>query len=244
MSQNISSAVMAQRQEPPDSLDDFPTQPFAVRQLIEVVLQPMGLVERNQVVWEPAANRGHMVRVLREYFDTVHASDVLDYGVGFPVFDFLSLEAGQLGPGMPFGDVDWVITNPPFGPASAPRLLRFALTALQFARVGIAMFGRIQMLEGGKRFDAVWRPYARQAFYVQHVERVPLHKGRLLDPSKEYWDEDSGRMKRPSSATSYGWMVVSRKDLPPALPDMGVDSVPVVFIPPSRAKFERPGDYR
>ena len=35
MSQNRSSAVMAQRKEPPDSLDFFPTPPWATRALCE-----------------------------------------------------------------------------------------------------------------------------------------------------------------------------------------------------------------
>lgn len=35
MSQNCSSAVMQQRSEPRDSLDDFPTPPWATRALCE-----------------------------------------------------------------------------------------------------------------------------------------------------------------------------------------------------------------
>ena len=38
MSQNTSHAVMAQRTESPDSLDDFPTPPWATRAFVEHVL--------------------------------------------------------------------------------------------------------------------------------------------------------------------------------------------------------------
>lgn len=40
MAQNTSSAVMAQRSEPHDSLDDFPTPPWATRALIKRVIWP------------------------------------------------------------------------------------------------------------------------------------------------------------------------------------------------------------
>lgn len=42
MSQNTSHAVMAQRAEAHDSLDDFPTPPWATRALIEHVIWPSG----------------------------------------------------------------------------------------------------------------------------------------------------------------------------------------------------------
>ena len=38
MAQNTSHAVMAQRTESPDSLDDFPTPPWATRAFVEHVL--------------------------------------------------------------------------------------------------------------------------------------------------------------------------------------------------------------
>ena len=58
--QNKSSAVMQRRSEPHDSLDDFPTPPWATRALL-------GRLELSgRVCREPTANRGHMVRVLAE----------------------------------------------------------------------------------------------------------------------------------------------------------------------------------
>src|SRR4051794_27246804 len=86
MSQNTSSAVMAQRVEAHDSLDDFPTPPWATRALIKHVLFPYlgGFAPDQQVArmrcWEPACNRGYMARPLVEYFKRVWTSDVADYG--------------------------------------------------------------------------------------------------------------------------------------------------------------------
>ena len=76
--QNTSSAVMAQRVEAPDSLDFFPTPPWATRALCEIVLREF----RLGAVWEPACGEGHMSETLREYAVSVFASDVHDYGRG------------------------------------------------------------------------------------------------------------------------------------------------------------------
>lgn len=70
MTQNTSSAVMQRRSEPHDSLDDFPTPPWATRALCEWMKSSRmrhGMVSCR----EPAANRGHMVKPLREYFQRV-----------------------------------------------------------------------------------------------------------------------------------------------------------------------------
>ena len=66
MAQNRSSAVMQQRSEPHESLDDFPTPPWATRALCEQ-LKLLGFDLPRQSVWEPACNRGYMARVLGEY---------------------------------------------------------------------------------------------------------------------------------------------------------------------------------
>ena len=70
---------MAQRIEPKDSRDDFPTPPWATRALAEHVLdKPHALLQKSCL--EPACGAGHMARPLAEYFGTVHASDAYDYG--------------------------------------------------------------------------------------------------------------------------------------------------------------------
>lgn len=180
---NGSSAVMAQRHEPPDSLDDFPTPPWATRALIEIVLGYTSL--KNFTAWEPAAGRGIMAEVLAEYFQGVHGSDVHDYGKGYSVGTFV----GQ-GPDRaewdPWG-LDWVITNPPFNLA-----VEFAERALQEAEVGVALLLRANWTEGVERYERIFRrrPPTTIAYFV---ERVPMVRGR--------WDPDA------STATAYAWFV-------------------------------------
>ncbi len=81
MNQNTSHAVMAQRHEAHDSLDIFPTPPWATRALCEMIHL------RGKSVWEPAAGFGHMVRPLREYSESVIGSDIHNHGPNFRVHE-------------------------------------------------------------------------------------------------------------------------------------------------------------
>lgn len=177
MTQNTSHAVMAQRHEPADSLDFFPTPPWATRALCEYLKITDDLLH-GKSAWEPACGEGHMVRPLSEYFERVYASDAHDYGHG-AVRDFL----------FP-GDeptFDWIITNPPF------RLgLEFAVAAIDRARFGTAILVRTAFLESGDRFERLFSRHKPHAI-LQFCERVPMVKGRY-DP-------------KASTATSYCWIV-------------------------------------
>jgi hypothetical protein len=223
MSQNTSSAVMQQRAEPHDSLDDFPTQPWATRALVEHVLIPhLGLSARKQLsamsVWEPACNRGHMALPLKEYFGRVYASDIHDYGYESGawcqdrVVDFLF--PGSESPRIAAQGIDWVITNPPF---------RLAEQFIERARQikgwrGTAMIVRTAFLEGMGRYE---RLYALNppTIVAQFSERVPMVKGRLTATG--------------STATAYCWLVWID----------GLSPRPMTWIPPCRAKLERDEDY-
>jgi hypothetical protein len=185
MAQNTSHAVMAQRAEPHDSLDDFPTQPWGTRALI-MMLDRRGLETEYRSCLEPAANRGYMVRPLKERFVDVRPSDVHDYGCGYPVCDFLFPAPSQ--------EVDWIITNPPFKLGQ-----EFALTAIARAKVGAAMLVRNGFLEGGARYKKLYFP-RRPHFAFQFVERLPMVKGRC-DPNA-------------STATSYTWLVWLKGERP------------------------------
>jgi len=181
MSQNRSSAVMQQRKEAQDSLDDYPTQPWGVRALVEHVLKPASLVLGT--VWEPACNRGFMARPLGEYFASVHATDIFDYGFETmaAVEDFLFPTTVAPHP------IDWVITNPPFRLAE-----EFVMKGLAIARVGCAMLVRSAFIESVGRYERLFKP-SPPTFVAQFVERLPLVKGRV-DPAA-------------ASATAYSWLV-------------------------------------
>lgn len=178
MPQNTSHAVMSQRHEPADSLDDFPTPPWATRALCEKILL-MSPRQKRWDCWEPACNRGYMSKVLEEYFSKVHSTDVHDYGYG-KVYDFIAPCAAG-------ARVAWIITNPPFKYAD-----QFMAEALRHARRGVAMLVRTSALEGIKRYEKIYKIHPPSTV-AQFVERVPMVKGRID--------------KKASTATSYCWLV-------------------------------------
>lgn len=189
MSQNVSSAVVQRRVEARDSLEDFPTPPWATRALCKFLISE-GHSLSAQSCAEPAANRGHMVRPLLEQFGRVLASDVHDYGVGFTVRDYL------FGPACQLDQVDWTVTNPPFRLAE-----QFIARALELSRIGVAVFVRSAFLEGVGRYDRLFRT-TPPTDVLQFAERVVLHKGRLAPEG--------------STATAYCWLVwqKDREDAP------------------------------
>ena len=224
MGQNVSPAVMARRVEPHDSLDYFPTPPWATRALCEWLVANELIEPGLGTVWEPACGEGHMARPLGEYFGEVWASDVHDHGIGMPVADFLIANTGPRDPRRP----DWVITNPPFNLGEA-----FVQRAARVALEGCAMFVRTAFLESVGRYQALFQARPPSAI-LQFAERVVLAKGVCRDPEVAYLDEATGRTKKPSMATAYCWIVWLFP--PPGQCAFG-------WIGPRRRQLTRAGDY-
>ena len=117
-----------------------------------------------------------------------------------------------------FAPVDWVVTNPPFN-----SWLAFAERALALARVGVALFLRLQWMETIERYL-----FCREhppALIASFAERVPLAE-RRLDPEQ-------------GSATAYCWVVFLKQAPAPSHPDL----TPWLRIGPCRGRLLRPGDY-
>lgn len=183
MAQNRSSAVMQQRIEPHDSLDYFPTPPWATRALCEFLSNqyPLNLL----TAWEPACGEGDMAKPLAEYFEYVAASDVHDYGFG-AVEDFLidwPVLSGESRRETP----DFIISNPPFRLAE-----EFIQLGRDRSKIGVAMLLRTSFLEGQTRHADLFSK-SPPTYILQFAERVPMFKGRL-DPEG-------------STATSYCWII-------------------------------------
>lgn len=223
-------ATRASRVEPSDSLDFFPTPPWATRALLLDVLGDEMEDFPAQSAWEPACGEGHISGVLEERFGTVVATDVHDYSDGErhpPGWrgceDFIDpIDAAELDADLAeLGDdaaVDWIITNPPFS-GDTDRALAFALRALKLARRGVALFVRTQWLEGIARYNQLFSVHP-PTVVAQFAERVSLFRGT--------WDP------KGSKPDQYCWVVWIKDDLSPT----GFE-----WIPPGRAaKFTREGD--
>lgn len=220
---NRSAAVMQQRNEPHDSLDDFPTPPWAARALCEALVA-RGELLAEQHAWEPACNRMHLAGVLGEYFQHVLATDIHDYGDARQdaVCDFL-INWAQDAP-----DVDWIITNPPFRLGAD-----FIRQGLAMARRGVAVFVRSAFVEGVDRWNTIFRD-TPPALVMPFVERVVLWRGVLLNPDLRVCRDGSGRAEKPTTATAYCWLVWQKEHHGPAEHS---------WIPPCRRELTRPGDY-
>lgn len=221
-SQNRSTAVMQRRVEPHDSLDDFPTPPWATRALCEFITT-LGFDLRSSDCREPCANRGHMVAPLSEVFGTVIASDVFDYGANFPARDYL------FGPDTHWDMTDWTFLNPPFRLAQ-----EFIERALRLSRIGVVVIARSAFAEGQERCEDIFLPRP-PSFELQFSERVVMLKGRLVESGAvDPLAEKPGT--KASSATSYSAFIWLQRDAAPA-------DTRKRWIAPCRLRLEKPGDY-
>lgn len=181
--QNKSHSVMSQRFEAPDSLDNFPTPPWATRALLMKLSERFDL--KRQSCLEPACGAGHMSKVLSEYFHSVSSSDIYNYGFG-DQSNFLTVELSK-------GEYDWIITNPPFRSAE-----NFVLKSLKLAQTGVAVLVRTVFLESVGRYNRLFIS-CPPTFVAQFSERVPMVKGRLDN--------------KATTATGYAWMVWEKNNI-------------------------------
>lgn len=218
-----STAVMARRIEPPDSLDYFPTPGWGTRAIIEKLIGCRVISSNDTDVIDPCCGSGHMARPLNEYFDNVHAADVFNYGYGLKE-DFLDPAIGRR--------ADWYFLNPPFkaGPA-------FVLKALERARHGVAALVRTSFLEGGDRYETIYQNTPPTGFF-QFSERLIMAKGICRNPDLRYWHINpktgQGEWRMPSTATAYCWMFWHR----------GSERMPPDWIEPgTRRRLQKLEDY-
>ena len=222
MTANTSTAVMQRRIAAPDSLDYFPTPPWATRALCEWLLRDQSEPLDEQTCWEPGCGEMFMTRPLGEYFQAVRATDVRRYTPDHGICNFLTV-------GRSWSPVDWVITNPPFRLAQ-----EFIETGLNVARRGVAMLVRTSFIEGSARHSALFDRLPR-AFHLQFVERVAMFRDRLIEKGRPdpFNLDDDGQPRTASTATSYCWLVWRN----------GETDSRLRWLSTPRAQLERPGDY-
>ena len=218
---NRSSAVMQQRHEDKDSLDDFSTPPFATRAVCEYIAEKLTSERLGKLTArDPCANRGHMVRPLQEYFSYVDAADVHDYGIGARVEDYL----------FPFQipQVDWTFANPPFRLAE-----QFIDRALASSRKGVVIIQRTSFLEGQDRYRELYAK-TRPSHILQFVCRVCMLRGRLVQYGKPDPSEENPK-RVATTATSYIALIWVKDRI-------GKQSL-FDWICPDRTELEIDGDY-
>jgi hypothetical protein len=165
-------------------LDLYSTPPCAVEALLRAEQVPLD-------VWECAAGRGAVVKVLRKAGHIVVASDIADHG--FPLDfrrDFFDVtEAPE--------DVDSIVTNPPY--KIAQQFVEHALDLVP--RVYLLL--RLAFLESERR-----RPILED----RGLARVHVFRKRLPMMHRDGWTGP-----RASSAVAFAWFVWDRDHTGPAI---------------------------
>ena len=138
---------------------------------------------------EPCVGGGHIVDVIKRYYpdECVYGVDIVDRG--YPntlVADFLKHDfLGQ--------KFDNVVTNPPFSLAQ-----EFLEKCMEVVNDGgkIAMFLKIQFLEGAKRRE-MFKKYPPKYIYVFVKRQAPWNNGSPVDEKGKSW----------SSTMCFAWFV-------------------------------------
>lgn len=160
--------------------DFYATDPDAVRDLIK-------REKFDNCILEPCAGMGHISDTLRKEGFNVCAMDLYEYGNSNVVsgIDFLKTDCKF--------DCD-IITNVPYD-----RAVSFVLKAIDSVTDGhkIAMFLKLQFLEGQKRYKDLFSKYPPSRIYVYTTRKY-------CSPDGKFYDENG---KKISSAVAYAWYV-------------------------------------
>lgn len=133
----------------------------------------------NKNIWEPAVGGSHLSKRLKEYGYNVKQSDIIQRIDDIEIIDFLKTHETFDGD---------IITNPPYKYCT-----QFILKALELIKEGnkIAMFLKLQTLEGQERYKKVFSKYPPRKIYV-FIKRIQCAKNGLF---------------KGSSAVCYAWFI-------------------------------------
>ena len=136
----------------------------------------------NKNIWECAVGQGHLADRLKRYGYNVECTDLIDRGYpGTEIVDFLTEKYDFDGD---------IITNPPYKYCS-----EFILNALDSIPTGnkVAMFLKLQTLEGQKRYEEIYSKYPPKTIYIYSKRKNCAKNGEFE--------------KYPSSAVCYAWFI-------------------------------------
>ena len=173
-----------------DKLDYYATPTVEV----ENILNTLNINFDGDTILEPCVGGGHMANGIQNYLFKkgyecrLVGTDIMDRGYKSEDwelhygkdYDFFSDD-------YPIDSADWVIMNPPYSIIEP-----FMIRALEIARKGVIMLGRLQVLEGEKRYASVIKDNPPTDTYV-YVDRIQCWK--------------DGVKPEGSSAQAYAWFV-------------------------------------
>lgn len=162
------------------------------------ILETLKIDLSNSTILEPCAGGGHMLAAIYDYLDK-NSKDtlLLPYATDIQnrekCREDLKIEAGKeydfLSDDYPYTDnIDYIIMNPPYSVIEP-----FVMKALGIANKGIIMLGRLQFLEGEKRFQNILKDNPPTDVYI-YVDRIACYK-------------NGDTTQKMSSAQAYAWFI-------------------------------------
>ena len=139
-------------------------------------------------IWECAVGQGHLAERLKQHGYIVECTDLIDRGYpNTEIVDFLKEQYSFDGD---------IITNPPYKYCT-----EFILNALDSISDGhkVAMFLKLQTLEGQKRYDEIYSKYPPKTVYVYSKRKNCAKNG----------DFETFKV---NSAVCYAWFVWVKGD--------------------------------
>lgn len=159
-------ASMGQHRKNPNrsKVDFYPTEPAFVEALLRQE-------QFEGIISEPSCGEGHVSNVLIDHGYEVISSDLVDYGYGSSIKDFLQTE----------NKVDNIVTNPPYGSG-----MRFVHHALELANKKVAFLMKLNFAEG----------QGRHSFFVDNPpSKIILLSDRMRDSQFPHawmiWDNEN-----------------------------------------------------
>lgn len=133
------------------------------------------LLERetfNGTILEPCCGEGHISEILKDAGYKVYSNDLINRGYGDTFKNFLTDD---------FEKFDNIVTNPPYKYAK-----EFIERALKFTNKKVAMFCKIQLLEGQARYE-MFQHAPLRTVYVFVRRQTPLPNGSLYNEKGKKW---------------------------------------------------------
>ena len=162
------------------------------------ILNILNINFNDTTILEPSAGGGHMLQGIKTYIEkkkqnpTIIATDIQYRGYDKietgAKFDFLS-------DNYPYKDnIDYIIMNPPYSVIEP-----FVMHSLGIANKGVLMLGRLQFLEGEKRFENIFKDNPPTDVYI-YVDRIACFK--------------NGDVKQKmASAQAYAWFYFDLQEM-------------------------------
>lgn len=153
----------------------------------EEVENILSIIKIDGSILEPCAGGGHMLKGIYNIIPdaNVIATDIKDRGCkDYDIktgkdYDFIS-------DNYPINNIDYIIMNPPYSVIEP-----FVMKALSIADKGVLMLGRLQFLEGEKRFKTIFSDNPPTDVYV-YVDRISCYK-------------NGDTKQKMASAQAYAW---------------------------------------